>query len=284
MAEINPVLLKELRQRFRRGKTAGLLSLYLLVLGGFVLAIIYLNWRNSPGFYQPGRSRDIFMTLSFAQLGLLAFVAPALTSSVISGERERQTLNVLLTTRLTTRGIIWSKLVASIAFVVILIFATLPLYSIVFLYGGIAPGQVLGAFGFYLLTMFFFACLGLTCSTFFKRTGISTLTSYGLVMALTGGTGFLAAFINEAARINRPESIVNPGFWAWVVQLLQDTNPVFVLMEILGEDGIKTGVFLGLSSWGVYTVFCLGVGLLLLYWSSRLLLPRKNQHRSKRTQ
>ena len=67
-------------------------------------------------------------------------------------------------------------------------------------------------------------------------------------------------------------------------QLLQDTNPVFVLMEILGEDGIKTGVFLGLSSWGVYTVFCLGVGLLLLYWSSRLLLPRKNQHRSMRTQ
>ena len=277
MAEINPVLLKELRQRFRRGKTAWMLALYLLVLGGFVLAIIYLNWRNSPGFYQPGRSRDIFMTLSMAQLVLLAFVAPGLTASVISGERERQTLNVLLTTRLTTWGIIWSKLVSSIAFVVILVLATLPLYGIVFLYGGIAPEQVLGAFGFYLLTMFFFACLGITCSTFFKRTGISTLTSYGLVMAITGGTGFLVAFLSEVGKINRPESMVNPGFLAWVVQLLQDTNPVFVLMQIMGEDGIKTGVSLGLPGWVVYTVFCLAVGFLLLYWSSKLLLPRRNQ-------
>jgi ABC-2 type transport system permease protein len=273
MAEINPVLLKELRQRFRQGKTAWLLALYLLVLGGFVLAFIYLNWRSGPGFYQPGRNREIFMVLSFAQLVLLAFVTPGLTAGVISGERERQTLKVLLTTRLTTWGISWSKLVSATAFVVLMVIATLPMYSIVFLYGGMSPGQVLGVFGFNLLTMFLFASLGLVCSSFFKQTGVSTITSYGMVFALTGGTGFLAVFINEVTRINRPGVTANPGFFSWVVEFLQEINPIFVLMEILGEDGMNTSVSLGFPYWVIYAAFCLVSGLLLLFWSSRLLLP-----------
>ncbi|KUK82920.1 MAG: putative membrane protein, partial [Pelotomaculum thermopropionicum] len=142
LAEINPVLLKELRQRFRSGKTFWLLTLYLLVVGAFILGFMYLNWRNSPGMFQPNRSREFFMLLSATQLFLLAFVTPGLTAGVISGEREKQTLNVLLTTRLTPWQIIWSKLASASAFMVLLVFATLPLYSIIFLYGGIAPEQV----------------------------------------------------------------------------------------------------------------------------------------------
>lgn len=274
MAEINPVLLKELRQRFRSVKTSWLLALYLLVIGVFVLGFMYLNWRNSPGFFQPNRSRELFIMLSVTQLIMLAFVIPGLTAGVISGERERQTLNVLLTTRLTPWQIIWSKLVSSSAFTVLLVVATLPLYSIVFLYGGIAPGQVLGVFGFYLVTMFLFGCIGVACSSFFKRTGVSTVTTYGLAFALSAGTGFLAVFLYELYRINR-QGAWGPGFVAWVDQLLQDINPVFVLMRILGEGVPETGVSLGLPYWMVYTIVYLGAGALLLYWSARLLSPRK---------
>ena len=281
MTEINPVLLKELRQRFRSGKTAWLLALYLLVIGAFVLGFMYLNWRNSPGFFQPGRSRELFSMLSITQLVLLGFVVPGLTAGVISGERERQTLNVLLTTRLTTRQIIWSKLVSSSAFVVLLVIATLPLYSIVYMYGGIAPGQVLGVFGFYLVTMFLFASIGVACSSFFKRTGVSTVTAYGLAFALSAGTGFLAMFLYELNQMQHrgqwsPE-IWSPAFMAWVVEFLQDINPVFVLVEILGEQRIQTGVNFGLPCWGIYTIVYLLAGILLLYWSARLLSPRKKE-------
>lgn len=278
MAEINPVLLKELRQRFRSGKTSWLLALYLLVIGTFVLGFMYLNWRHSPGIFQPNRSRELFIMLSVTQLVLLAFVTPGLTAGVISGERERQTLNVLLTTRLTTWQIIWSKLVSSSAFVVLLVISTLPLYSIVFLYGGIAPGQVLGVFGFYLVTMFLFGCIGVACSSFFKRTGVSTITAYGLAFALSAGTGFLTVFLYEMGRFQHQGNwspVTWTGFTAGAVQFLQDINPVFVLMRILGERGPETGVSLGLPYWGIYTVFYLVVGALLLYWSARLLSPRK---------
>lgn len=272
MTEINPVLLKELRQRFRSWKTSWLLALYLLVIGIFVLGFMYLNWRDSPGFFQPNRSRELFMMLSVTQLILLAFVTPGLTAGVISGERERQTLNVLLTTRLTPWQIIWSKLVSSNAFVVLLVVATLPLYSIVFLYGGISPGQVLGVFGFYLVTIFLFGCIGVACSSFFKKTGVSTVTTYGLAFALSAGTGFLAVFLYGIDRFRRQGSLTS-GFAAWTEELLQDINPVFVLMKILGERGQETGVSLGIPYWLVYVVVYLTAGALLLYWSARLLSP-----------
>lgn len=272
MAELNPVLLKELKQRFRNGKASWLLGLYLLVLGGFVLGFTYLNYRHSPGLFQPDRSRELFIALSVAQLILLAFVTPGLTAGVISGERERQTLNVLLTTRLTTRQIIWSKLVSSCAYVILLLVATLPLYSIVFIYGGISPAQVLGVFGYYLVTMFLFGSIGVLCSSLIRRTGASTVAAYGTAFILSAGTGFLALFIHELDRFNRQEAWT-PGFAAGVVQFLQDINPVFVLVRIMGLSGIEPTVNLGLPYWGIYTLFYLAGGVLLLVWSARLIAP-----------
>lgn len=181
---------------------------------------------------------------------------------------------MLLTTRLTAWQIVWNKLVSSSAFVVLLVIATLPLYTIVFLYGGIAPGQVLGVFGFYLVTMFLFGCIGTACSSFFKRTGVSTITAYGLAFALSAGTGFLAVFLYEMDRFQHQGTLI-PGFTAGVVQFLMDINPVFVLIRILGERGPETGVNFVLPYWGIYTVVYLVAGALLLYWSARLLSPRK---------
>lgn len=279
MAEINPVLMKELRQRFRSSKTIGLLVLYLLLIGAFVLGFTYLNWRNAPGFYQPDNSRAIFAVLSMAQLFLLAFVTPGLMAGVISGERERQTLNILLTTRLSAWQIIWSKLVSSSAFVLLLLLATLPLYSIVFLYGGIAPGQVLGVFGYYLVTMFFFGCIGIACSSFFKRTGVSTITAYGLVFAISAGTALLSLFLAELERFRQVGTsgmAETPSFLFGVAQFLMEINPFYVLTQIL-SNGVRAVriVDFALPYWGVYTLVYLVAGGLLLYWSARLLSPRK---------
>lgn len=279
MAEINPVLMKELRQRFRSSKTIWLLVLYLLLIGAFVLGFTYLNWRNAPGFYQPDNSRAIFAVLSMAQLFLLAFVTPGLMAGAISGERERQTLNILLTTRLSAWQIIWSKLVSSSAFVLLLLLATLPLYSIVFLYGGIAPGQVLGVFGYYLVTMFFFGCIGIACSSFFKRTGVSTITAYGLVFAISAGTALLSLFLTEFERFRQVGTsgmATTPSFLFGVAQFLMEINPFYVLAQIL-SNGVSADriVDFALPYWGVYTLVYLVAGGLLLYWSARLLSPRK---------
>ncbi len=273
---INPVLTKELRLRFRSYKGPLILFLYLAVIGGFILGFIYLNWRYSVGF-NPAHSRDIFAVLSMAQLILLGFVTPGLTAGAISGERERQTLNVLLTTELTPLGIVVSKMISGCAFTSLLIVATLPLYSIVLMFGGIAPRQLWEVFGFYLLTMFLFAAVGIACSTFFRRTGVSTVAAYAVTAFLGAGTAFLAAFINEIA--SRSEQYSGIPLTA---QLLLDINPVVVLLNILGGQPLYDSSAWPLPYWVTFIVFYAGVGVLLVLWSGHKLNPlqkKKNYYR-----
>lgn len=272
--EINPVLLKELRQRFRNYRTTLVVVLYLLVLGGFSLGFIYLNWRSSPAFYQPGSSKEIFTVLSMAQLGLLAFVVPGLTAGVISGERERQTLNVLLTTDLSPLSIVTSKLISACSFTTLLLFATLPLYSLVFMFGGMAPTQIIGVLGFFLVSMFLYASIGVSCSTYFKRTGVSTVTAYGIVFFLVAGTGFLGAFIYELYMYQARITMINMQVTPLVVQFLQDINPVMVMLRILGENAtFGPGRQILLPYWGTYTFISIITGILLILWSGWKLNP-----------
>lgn len=279
MFKSNPVLKKELRQRFRSFKGPLILFLYLLVIGGFILGFIYLNWRYQPMTFDPGRSREIFTILSVVQLVLLGFVTPGLTAGTISGERERQTLNVLLTTELSPTAIVIGKMISSCSFTLLLIIATVPLYSLVFLFGGVSPTQLWGVFGFYLVTMFLFGAVGMACSTFFKRTGVSTITSYGIVAFLGGGTAFLAAFIYEFLR--NPE-MPGPEVVPFSVQFLFDINPFVVLMRILNEGSpISNEAEWMLPYWGVYTTFYVCIGILLLIWSGRKLNPLRKTNQNK---
>ncbi len=270
--KLNPVLLREMRQRFRTFRTPLIVSLYLLVVGGLCLGYIYLRWRHMPGFYQPGRSRELFITLSMVQLILLAFVTPGLTSGAISAEREKQTLNVLLVTRLKPLGIVAGKMVSSCAFMVLLIVATLPLYNVILLYGGFSPGQMLGVFAFYLVTIFLFGSVGMACSAFFQRTGPSTVAAYGVVFAVMVGTILLGGFIYEVSRVPGPVPAPVPV----ISQLLQDLNPPVVMMRILGEGApFGPGRDLVMPYWGIYSAFYLLVSVLLLVWSAARLKPRR---------
>jgi ABC-type transport system involved in multi-copper enzyme maturation permease subunit len=275
VTELSPVLVKELRQRFRFWHSGTILALYLLVIGVFVLGFIYVSQQEAGMVFRPGVSASIFGLLSVTQLVLLGFVIPGLTAGTVSGEREKQTLNVLLATNLSPLNIIANKMAAACAFTVLLVVATLPLYAMVFLYGGIAPGQVLGVFGFYLVTMFLFAAVGMACSTWFGRTVAATVTAYGITFALGAGTGFLAAFIYQINQMSGNWSSQEPVSFA--VQFLQNINPVFVLMRILDGEGSVMGVerTMFLPYWGVYVVFFLAVGAGLLLWSSRRLNPLK---------
>lgn len=135
---INPVIDKEFRLRMRSTRSMLSVLLYVLALGaiamGFIYLFLYLGQRG-PQRFDPQTSQMMFYVLSFAQLVLIAFMAPALTAGVISSEREKQTLSMLLTTQQSSATIVLSKLVSALSFMTLIVLATLPVYSIVFLYG-----------------------------------------------------------------------------------------------------------------------------------------------------
>lgn len=271
---VNPVLSKEIRQRFHSHKAALMVAGYLLALGSFILGFIYLNWQHRPGYFQPGQHREIFIMLVLAQFALLCFVVPGLTAGLISGEREKQTLNVLLTTRLSCRSIVTGKLAAACLFFILLLAASLPLYSMVSLYGGFAPGQTAASFGIYLLSMYLYGALGVACSVFFQRTGVSTVATYGIAFFLSVCTGLLAIFFYQF--LQPPGGYVGE-LPPLVVRLLLAINPGAVLVAILEPRADLPFAGLGLPYWLIYTLFCLGLGTALLAYSARALNPLRRR-------
>src|SRR5579872_1615541 len=125
----NAVLSKELRTRMRGWGAVVLITLYMLVFG--LIAGGYLIEQAGQTVGQAsGVGVRLFVALSSLQLLLILLITPSSTAGAISGERQRQTWDLLLITRLSTFGIVWGKLVAGLAFNVLLIFASLPLFSL----------------------------------------------------------------------------------------------------------------------------------------------------------
>ncbi len=271
---INPVLNKEFKLRFRTFKSFLGLLFYLLALGILIIGFIFIqSLSNNQGFFKPDQSRDLFMMLSILQLALILFITPGLTAGVISSERERQTLNIMLTTAQSSTSIILSKLVSSISFLLLLIIASLPLYCIVFLFGGISPGQVLMTLGFYTFTMITFGSLGVLCSTLIRKTIVSMVTTYGVTLFLAGGTAFLTMILMQLnqAFMNPTVQATNP--FPYFTAML---NPPMVLLGIFQPDIVNevqrsTGIEfpLWLSFLISYTVIFVGA----LWLSIRKLRP-----------
>ena len=153
----NPVLLKEVKLRFRSPKSFTGILFYLIAVCIFVFGFIFVTMKiNGTSYFKPSESFVLFTLLSYIQLGLVLFITPGLTAGTISTEREKQTLSILLTTSQSSFQIISGKLLSSIAFLLLLIVAALPIYSLVFLFGGISPKEF--------VIVFFYPFCYLTCN------------------------------------------------------------------------------------------------------------------------
>ena len=163
----NPVLVKEVKLRFRSLKSFTGILFYLIAMSIFVFGFIFLTTSfTGTGFFSPEQSFMLFGMLTFIQLGLILFITPGLTAGTISTEREKQTLNILLTTSQSSLQIILGKLSSSIAFLLLMLVAGLPIYSLVFLFGGISPGQLGLIFLFFFLTMLTVGSIGVMFSKY----------------------------------------------------------------------------------------------------------------------
>lgn len=283
---MNPVIDKEYRLRMRTSRSMWTLLAYLIAMGlfaGVIFSIVGMDMRNA--IYSSGYTGITFIVMSFAQLGLIAFMSPGLTAGVISSEREKQTLNLLLTTQQTSFTIIVSKLISSISFMLLIVFSTLPLYGIVFLYGGIAPTQLLSIFAFFIFNMIVFGAFGVLFSTIFKRTMIAVIVTYGVVLFMFVGTGvFYLLFSFGFNSYAYTGGSSNPGDYSWILHFLA-INPAFAMYSILdggdwylslvnSTNASKT-IFEYVPFWLEYGIFYTVLLVLALYGAIRKLRPVK---------
>ena len=191
----NPIVAKEYRSRMRTWRSPLTITIHVLILGGIGWAVFSAIATSVPCFgYQGGSFSPsnmgsmLFTFLILFQVALLGFITPALTAGAISGERERQTIDLLFVTPLAPFSIIWGKLLASMSFVVLLLIISVPIFSLVFLFGGIELDQVVAAFGLTGVTAMTLGFIGVAFSTLFKRTLAATVASYGAAFVLLVGS------------------------------------------------------------------------------------------------
>ena len=259
----NPVLMKEMKLRFRSFKSFSGLLFYLATLGIFMTGFILVATDfGRISFITPELSYLLFILLSVVQMGLVMFITPGVTAGAISSEREKQTLNMLLTTTQSATQIILGKLLSSIAFIILMLMAGLPIYSIVFLFGGVAPTQVLMTFAYFLLTLVTIGSIGIFFSTITKRTVVSMISTYGAMIFLGAITAFLflVTFIMVGNGV-----MINIG--KIMMYALATLNPGAVIVSITSPE--YNNEFLQFTEfdfplWASYLIVYSGIALLCL--------------------
>ncbi len=123
-------------------------------------------------------------------------VGPVFSAGAVTSERERQTLDLLLTTSITPWQILWGKLVASMRVSTVLtLFLVWPLFLACVIFLVMSPFAKdnfywtnLAAIGAYLAvilaTCVLTSCIALFCSVIFRKTSVSLMTSYMVLIGL----------------------------------------------------------------------------------------------------
>lgn len=185
-----PVLIQEMRVRQRGIKPFAVMFVYLLILSTVaILGLIFFPRSSGPSTVHDMAEvgRQMYVTISAVQLLMLVLIVPAYSSASVSGERERGTFDLLALTVLSSMAIVTQKLAAAIAQSLMLIVASLPILAIVFLLGGVSPGEVLVAYGLLIATAILLGALGLLCSCCLRNSKASTFATYLIVFSCYAG-------------------------------------------------------------------------------------------------
>lgn len=290
----NPVVLKEMRSQMRGIRAFIIITVYLVLMSGLI-GLIYLGFvtaqDTSPtASIRQGVGKTVFAAVVGLELMMVCFLSPALTAGAIAAERERQTFDLLRTTLLPARTLVFGKLISAISFLLILLFVGFPLQSMAFIFGGVSVEEVLIALVMLVATAFFFSSIGLFISSFLKSTLAATVISYILAILTSFGTpvligmslAFLGIIPQALTNISTfQESLleiaiiiigytfiaINPLAAAISTELmiLEEQNSFFMTLPL--SNGWNFPI---VGPWIIYTVFYIAASLLLLWLSIRL--------------
>lgn len=235
---INPVLKNESKLVTRSIKFTLVLLFYIgfLSVAGIMVFTSRTNGYYSQGMYL-GAVTITYSVLAIIQAALLMFIVPSLVATSICGEREKQTLDVLLSTRMSPLSIVLGKLFASVNRVILLIICAIPVYSLSLLIGGVSIKNILELSIFFIVATIFVGSIGIYISTRMKTSKTATVVTYFLVLAIFVGIVIgTAIYMVYKARYSN----TTPDF-----PIISFISPTFGFISLL-ENQIGSGIaFLG---------------------------------------
>ncbi|QOJ01807.1 MAG: ABC transporter permease subunit [Phycisphaeraceae bacterium] len=250
------VFAREARASGRRRSTYAVRAMYVLV----VLGAAYLTYASLTGELEDAGGRGVgamqsvqrlaplmMITVMSVQAGLLALLGPSMTAGSLSDERQKRTLDVLLTTPLRPWQIVMGKLMSGMMTLGILSLTSLPLLLAVRVFGGVEAGVVLSGTAVGLAVGLLGASGGVFNSVWARKA--STASFIGLLY-VAGAS--IAPFLVVASL----GSMSGQGPTGWVLDVMS-MSPMFAMTVLLSRAVDAIGVPVPIGT-GRVLVLCLG--------------------------
>ena len=176
--------------------------------------------------------RDIFAVIAVGfQMAFAVLLAPTVTSGVITLEREKQTWNALLLSRLTSWEIVWGKLLGSVVPALAMQLIFIPILIMAALKGGVTLGSFIEAEVFVVFCTFFYGIIGMFFSWLCRRTQLAAASAMATVMISVVASPVLLALWQSVTTTYqaKPETFI--PLW---------TNPFYVMLQITGIEANGT--------------------------------------------
>lgn len=197
--KMNPILKKELMVGSRSMK----MSFAIMGINGFLTLIVILVMllAGSSGLsnYDYSNLIYLFLVLGCIECGIISLVVPIITSGSISGEREKQTLDIMLTTPVKPFSIAVGKLESAMVVVMMYMISNIPLLAISFVLGGLSWWALLGLIGMMFYLGIYVGSVGIFCSSVVKKSvgatiltiaiGIGIITITATIFGIWNGLG-----------------------------------------------------------------------------------------------
>ncbi len=186
---LNPILSFSATRRMRSFRTLLITGVWILVMLGTTLLVMGRLFGSGATIDALRSGVTCYQVLIIVQFLLIILIAPAMTSGAVAGERERQTLELLLVTNTRSFRIVWGKAMESFALLALLLVCGFPVMCLLLIAGAVTLPQILAGELFLLVMAFAAVCVGVLSSTLARSTVGSSILSYVVLL----GIGFAAS-------------------------------------------------------------------------------------------
>ena len=168
---INPIVKKDMLISSRNAKLTVAITL-INSLFAIIVAVLFLS--NSTSQYQTYYTEvlRLFPILAICESAVISLVMPIITATSVSGERERQTLEIMLTTPVRPVSIVAGKLLSAMLTTLIYVVASLPFLAIAFVFGGLSWATLIKYVGVIIFLDIYIGSFGIFYSCI-KKTSVS---------------------------------------------------------------------------------------------------------------
>lgn len=201
----NPIVKKDLQVTARSMRLSWGLFAYEAVLTMTFLMALSVIQRTSRSFYSSGNVYGhliyLFPVLSVAQVCIVALIVPAITASSISGEKERQTFDIMLTTCMSPFSIVVGKVMSAVLRILFFVVAGMPIMALAFVVGGLSWSYLF----YFVLTIILLSVLsgsiGILCSAICRRSITAVILSYAFYFVI-----YILTFLPMILKLVRTEA------------------------------------------------------------------------------